>query len=282
MEIFKKIMDSQLFWITIELFSIYLVKQLLLKILHAKIKEAASFYKVKRAVNTTAFIIALILLFYILSKSNESITTFLGLFSAGVALAMKDILLNIAGWIYIFIRQPFVVGDRVEIAGHKGDVIDQNLFKFRIIEVGNWVHADQSTGRIIHIPNAKIFTDPMASYTLGFDYIWEEIRVMVTFESDWRKTKSILIDILNDISEDLTEDLRKQIKNASKKYLIYYNNLTPIVYTQVVDSGVQFSLRFICEPKKRRILNEKIWEAILDAFEKEGNIDIAYPTMRRT
>lgn len=282
MEIFKKLIDSQLFWITIELLSIYIIKQLLLQILHAKIKEAASFYKVKRVINTTAFIIALSLLFYILSKSNESITTFLGLFSAGVALAMKDILLNIAGWIYIFIRQPFVVGDRVEIAGHKGDVIDQNLFKFRIIEVGNWVHADQSTGRIIHIPNSKIFTDPMASYTLGFDYIWEEIRVMVTFESDWRKTKRLLIDILNDISEDLTEDLRKQIKNASKKYLIYYNNLTPIVYTQVVDSGVQFSLRFICEPKKRRILNEKIWEAILDAFEKEADIDIAYPTMRRT
>lgn len=260
---------------------VYTLKQLLLKALHSKIHDVSKFYKTKRLINTFAFLIVLIAVGFTLVGKSTSLTTFIGLFSAGVALAMKDILLNIAGWLYILLRQPFVVGDRIEIDSIKGDVIDQNLFKFRLIEVGNWVHADQSTGRIIHVPNSKIFTHSMANYTLGFDYIWEEIKVLITFESDWQKAKNLLTTLLLNITEDFTEDINKQIKNASKKYMIYYNNLTPIVYTDVKESGVEFSLRFICEPRKRRQFNEKIWESILECFAQEKDIQIAYPTIRR-
>jgi small-conductance mechanosensitive channel len=149
------------------------------------------------------------------------------------------------------------------------------------VEVGNWVHAEQSTGRIIHIPNYKIFMDPLANYSLGFEYIWDEIRVMVTFESNWRKAKGILQEIIGKYSEDLEEDVQRRLHETSRKYMIYYNNLTPIVYTDVTDSGVQLTMRYICEPKMRRFTTEKIWEAVLDAFGAEIDIDIAYPTMRR-
>ena len=80
---------------------------------------------------------------------------------------------------------------------HAGDVIDIRLFQFSINEIGNWVDADQSTGRIIHIPNGIVFTEPQANYTAGFQYIWNEIPVLVTFESDWKKAKQILTDIVN-------------------------------------------------------------------------------------
>lgn len=265
----------------IAIVSLYFFKSIALRILHRRIIDPSAFYKVKRTVNTISFLTTLILLAFIWLQTGGSISTYLGLFSAGVALAMKDILLNIAGWIYILARQPFEVGDRIEIGGQKGDVIDQNLFKFRIIEVGNWVHAEQSTGRIIHIPNAWIFTEPLANYTLGFEYIWDEIRVLVTFESNWRKAKGILEEIINHHAEDLVEDVQKEIFEASKKYMIYYNNLTPIVYTDVTESGVQLTMRFICEPKYRRISAERIWEAVLDRFGAEVDVEIAYPTMRR-
>ncbi len=260
---------------------LFVLKSILLSFLHHRISDAMSFYRTKRVVNGISFFIFTLFLMIIWVETGSNFLTFFGLFSAGLALALKDILLNIAGWLYILIRQPFYVGDRIEIAGIKGDVIDQNLFKFRVIEIGNWVHAEQSTGRIIHIPNYKIFTDAMANYSIGFEYIWDEIRVLVTFESDWRRAKDILWEVIRDISDDLVEEVRKEIKETSKKYMVYYNNLTPIVYTEVVDSGVQLTMRYICKPKMRRVNNERIWEAVLERFEKEAHVEIAYPTMRR-
>lgn len=260
----------------------YVVKNIIIRILHNRIENSEAYYRVKRLINGINFFIVSIALIFIWLGAGANFITILGLFSAGVALALKDILLNIAGWLYILVRQPFYVGDRIEISGIKGDVIDQNLFKFRVIEIGNWVKAEQSTGRIIHIPNYKVFTDPLANYSLGFEYIWDEIAVVVTFESDWRKAKRILEKIVNHYAEDISVEMNKQIKEATRKFMIFYKSLTPIVYTDVTDSGVRLTLRFVCKPKERRQSNEIIWEAILDAFNLEEDVDIAYPTMRRT
>lgn len=260
---------------------LYFIKSLLIRTLHKHIESTEIFYKTKRAINGVTFLIVILMIAIIWLDTSSSLMTFLGLFTAGVALALKDILLNIAGWMYIIIRQPFFVGDRIEISGIKGDVIDQNIFKFRVIEIGNWVQAEQSTGRIIHIPNYRIFTDPLANYSLGFEYIWDEISVLIPFEYSWRKGKKICEEVVHQMTDDLSDEVRKQIKEASKKYMIFYKSLTPIVYTDVTESGVRLTMRFICHPKQRRILNEKIWEELLDRFEQDPDVEFGYPTMRR-
>jgi small-conductance mechanosensitive channel len=135
--------------------SIYGVKAVFLRFLHKRINDVTTFYRTKRAVNAIAFFLLIIILATIWLQAGGSMVTYLGLISAGLALALKDILVNLAGWLYILLRQPFVVGDRIEIDGVKGDVIDQNLFKFRVIEIGNWVDAEQSTGRIVHTLTPK-------------------------------------------------------------------------------------------------------------------------------
>jgi small-conductance mechanosensitive channel len=96
-------------------------------------------------------------------------------------------LANLAGWVFIVWRHPFRVGDRVQIGEHAGDVVDLRIFQFSLMEIRNWVEADQSTGKIIHIPNGIIFTSPLANYTHGFNYLWNEIPITITFESDWEK-----------------------------------------------------------------------------------------------
>jgi len=206
--------------------------------------------------------------------------TFLGLLSAGIAIALKDPLVNMVSWAFILIRQPFKVGDRIQIGKVAGDVIDIRLFQFSIMEIGNWVDADQSTGRIVHIPNGIVFTEPQANYTAGFQYIWNEIPVLVTFESDWKKAKSILTDVVNQHGVLLSNEAERQIKEAAKQFLIFYSKLTPIVYTSVKDSGVMLTLRYMCDPRKRRTIEEEIWEDILNRFSKYDDIDLAYPTQR--
>ena len=81
-------------------------------------------------------------------------------------------------------RRPFEVGDRIQVGEHIGDVVDIGAFTFTLLEVGHWVQADQSSGRVIHVPNGVVFDSPVTSYTKGFRYLWDELPVLVTFESN--------------------------------------------------------------------------------------------------
>ena len=270
-KIFKSLIIITVFW---------LIKMLINKVIQKNITDVKSRYHWRKIINAIIVILVIILVGRIWYQGFESIATFLGLLTAGIAIALKDVLANIAGWIYIISRNPFEVGDRIQIGDHAGDVIDQSLFEFSLLEIGNWVEADQSTGRIIHIPNGKIFTLDLANYDKGFKYIWNEIRVVITFESDWQKAKKILLDIADKKSENITSPVERQIKRAARKFLIYYKHLTPIVYTDVKDHGVQLTIRHLCETRKRRGYTEAIWEDILTEFAKHKDIDFAYPTTR--
>jgi small-conductance mechanosensitive channel len=208
----------------------------------------------------------------------DSISTYLGLLSAGLAVALQTPIVNFVGWIFLISRRPFEVGDRIEIDGNRGDIVDMRIFNFTMMEIGNWVDADQSTGRIIHVPNGKVFTESIANYNKGFDYIWDEIPILLTFESDWKKAKSILERIAQ--QHELDDEAVERVRQAAERYLIFYQKLTPIVYTSVKDSGVLLTIRYLTQPRKRRTTQEKIWESILDAFFAESAIDFAYPTTR--
>jgi small-conductance mechanosensitive channel len=213
-------------------------------------------------------------------KAIGEFGTFLGLLTAGIAIAMKDPLTNMAGWVFILTRKPFALGDRIQIGNHAGDVIDIRLFQFTLLEIGNWVDADQSTGRIIHVPNGTIFTQTQANYSAGFKFIWNEMPILVTFESNWSKAKEILDRIVREHGEKLSAEAEKRVLEASKKYMIFYQYLTPIVYTSVRDSGILLTMRYICDARRRRATEHEIWEDVLAAFAQHKDIEFAYPTQR--
>lgn len=208
------------------------------------------------------------------------LVAYIGIVSAGLAIALKDPITNLAGWLFISIRKPFAVGDRIEINNTQGDVIDQRPFAFSVVEIGNWVDADQSTGRIIHIPNGWSFIYAIANYTQGFNFIWNEIPVLITFESDWQTAKELLGEIAKKHSVIKSEHAAQQVRRAANKYLIHFEHLTPIVWTDVKASGVMLTMRYLCEPRRRRGTASEIWEDILHEFAKHADIDLAYPTQR--
>jgi len=210
----------------------------------------------------------------------SGLVAYFGLLSAGVAVALGDLLTNFAGWIFLSTCKPFAVGDRIQIGEHSGDVIDIRLLQFTIIEIGNWVDADQSTGRIIHLPNGWVFKQPQANYTQGFNFIWNEVPVTVTFESNWQDAKQILTEIAERHSAIQTERAAQEVRKAARKYMILFSQLTPIVWTSVIDIGVTLTIRYLCDPRKRRSTAECIWEEILKSFAKRDDIDFAYPTVR--
>jgi small-conductance mechanosensitive channel len=193
---------------------------------------------------------------------GDGLTTYLGLVSAGIAISLKDPLTNLVGWAFILWRRPFRVGDRIQIGEKAGDVIDVRIFQFSLMEIGNWVQADQSTGRIIHIPNGLVFTQPLSNYSSGFKYIWNEIPVTITFESKWEKAKNILLQIAARHNVE-PEDLQGQKKAADEEYYLFYTHLTATVYTRVVGHGVELTIRYLCDPRQRRGSAQAIWEDVL-------------------
>ena len=257
-----------------------IVKWITVGVLSRRLADVKEKYYWIRAAKYVISTLNIILLFFVWGSEFQSLATFIGLISAALTIALKDLFINMAGWIFILMRKPFQLGDRIQVGEHRGDVIDIRVFQFTINEIGNWVDADQSTGRIIHIPNGKVFTEPQANFSQGFSHIWHEINVLLTFESNWQKAKEILTEIVNEQASSLTKEAKKTLIEASKKYMIIYKQLTPIVYTKVKESGVQLSMRFLITPQRRRGAEEAIWEDVLKAFAKNEDINLAYPTQR--
>jgi len=260
---------------------LWLGRSLILRTALRRTEDVHERYRWRKISGYIAFFIGFVAVVRLWFPGLQSLATMIGIISAGVAVALKDPLVSLAGWVFIMWRRPFSVGDRIQVGNDvRGDVIDQRIFQFSLMEIGNWVHADQSTGRVIHIPNGRVFTDVIANYSRGFKYIWDEVAVLLTFESDWEKAKGILDEIAGHNAQDLSRAAAERIKEASKKWMIFYTKLTPIVYTSVEDSGVLLTMRYLTEPQERRGRMQAIWEDVLRAFAQHEDIDFAYPTQR--
>jgi len=259
---------------------LWVVHRVLLRSAVQRIRILQRRYQWQKALGYSFTVLGMLIVSLVWIEDVRSAATYFGLVSAGIAIALKDPLTNIVGWGFILWRKPFQVGDRIEIGPYAGDVVDQRVFLFSMMEIGNWVSADQSTGRILHIPNGIIFSHAVANFTHGPRYIWNEIPILVTFESDWEKAKSILQEIADryDVSQD--GEAAIEFEAATRKFLLKYDKLTPIVYTNVLDSGVQLTIRYLCRPRQRRTSVQVLWEDILREFKTHADIDLAYPTTR--
>jgi len=259
---------------------LFVARALTLRAIHRRFEEAWVGYRARKVATYTATVLGIAILAWIWIDAFNDLPTFLGLVSAGVAIALADVLKNLAGWIYILSRRPFRVGDRIEIDGTKGDVVDVRLFRFSVMEVGNWVESNQSTGRLIHIPNGILFTNQVANYTEGFEYIWDEIPVLVTFESDRQRARGIIEGALREHAPDVETTAGARIRETARSYHIKIGALTPIVYLSVQDSGVLLTCRYLVNARQQRDVAQSIWTTILDGIDTDASVELAYPTVR--
>jgi len=257
-----------------------LFRSFVMRLIRRHVTDVAKRYRWSRGLTTAIGALIVVFLVSTWFSNLESLATFAGILGAGLAVAMHDTVANIAGFLFIAFRRPFEVGDRIEIDGTAGDVIDIRVLQFSMMEIGNWVDADQSTGRIMHVPNGKVLKERTASFTKGFEYIWHEVPVMVTFESNWKAAKGILEEIIGTEASVVEEEVARQVRRAASRYLIYAGKMTPIVYTTVRNSGVLLTIRYLTKPKTRRGTEQQIWEKILERFAQRDDIDLAYPTVR--
>lgn len=240
-----------------------------------KIKTSRKVFLFNKNISILINIISLIVLFIIWEPHLKNIITLISFISAGLTIAIRDIILNLFAGIFINARKPFKLEDRISIDGVIGDVVVINALSFKILEVKDRENGEQSSGLIINIPNSFVFSKSLKNYNTAFKYIWEEITVKIPLDADVEKNKKELLEIVenNEIVASIPKKMNKEIHDASLDYRIYYNHLTPIIYTKVVDSHIELTARFLVHPKKSRIVEDDVWTKILKKF-KENKIDL--------
>ncbi len=272
-----------IFWTVVVVASWLFVRAKIITPISRRFENPARRYSFRKVSSGIATALAVVLVIGIwVDTGGRDVLGFFALISAGLAIALADPITNLAGWLFILVREPFHVRDRIEIGDEiKGDVIDIRMFMFSLLEVGNWVDAEQSTGRIVHIPNNVVFKKHIANYTQGFQYIWNEIPIIVTFESNWENAHQILTGIIEAQSADAAASAQRQVHETSTRFMVYYRRFTPIVWVSVGDIGVKLTMRYLCDARRRRSTEHLIWQDVLRAFAACDDIDFAYPTERR-
>src|SRR5438132_7096704 len=208
-------LETKLLITAVSIALLWALNRIVLGLAYRRVTDPWARYRWRKAVTYTTLAVGVILVGRTWFAGMQALATFFGLLSAGLAIALKDPVANLAAWAYIVWRHPFEVGERIQIGAHAGDVIDLRLFQFTLNEIGNWVDADQSTGRIIHIPNGRELTEVIANYSEGFQYIWNEIPVLLSFESDWEKAKQLLLAIVRRDAEEIARAAEHSVRETT-------------------------------------------------------------------
>jgi len=232
-----------------------------------------------RLVLIVAVAVAILFLWARLFK-NEG--TFFGLLGAGLAVAMKEPLLSIAGRLSIWLGHIFRVGDRIEFQGMGGDVISVGVFYTRMLEIGNWIHGDQATGRIVQFPNSAVYQNSVYNYTQNFSFIWDELALPVTYASDVPAARDILVKTGEEYTRDFLSNAKGELDQLRSEYLLPDLNLKPTVYMRVTSNYIELTMRYLVDPRKRRPASSWLYERIFDRVRANDKISIGSDTMDLT
>lgn len=244
-----------------------IIKRILTRLLLIK-KDNKTEYQQKKLINFLITTFTILLLIVLWMPYIKNILTFISFISAAMTIALREFIYNLFSGIYIRVRKPFSVEDRIEIDETRGDVININMLNFEILEVSEKDHYNgQSTGIIVTIPNSMIFTKPLKNFNKIFKYIWNEMTIKIPLEENVSEAKRVIYKIVNnnEIVNKIPTKMQKQIDNLSPNYRIYYNKYEPIIYTKVDGEVIELTVRYLIHPKKVRYVESTIWEQILKA-----------------
>lgn len=254
--------------------------QLFRRYLRKHISDASARYKSQKGVEILGYIIIFFLSIFYFTGNIKDFTLAIGLFSAGVALTLQELFLSIAGSIYIFLVKVYKPGDRIEINGIKGDIIDIDSIYTTMMEIGQWVSSDNYSGRIVKLSNAFVFKGPIYNYSQDFPFIWDEFNLPIRYGSDIELAKSIVIKIASKTLSEYTAQSKSQWKDIVNKYYIEDALIDPTLAIKLTDNWVQFNLRYIVDYKKRRstmhLLNDKIRKEVAKT---KGRVTLASSTL---
>jgi small-conductance mechanosensitive channel len=236
------------------------------RLLKKKLQDNSLKYKAQKGVEVIGYILVVLITITYFTGSIKDFGLAIGLLTAGITITLQELILSIAGSFYIFFVKVYKPGDRIEINGIKGDVIDVDSVYTTMMEIGEWISSDNYSGRIVKLSNAFVFKGPVYNYSQDFPFVWDEFNLPIRYGSDMELAKSIVISVAQEILSEYVKDSFSQWKEVVEKYYIEDSQVDPTLAITMTDNWMQFNLRYIVDYKKRRntkhILNEEIGKRI--------------------
>lgn len=237
--------------------------------------EGRKEYIINQAVQIILNILEVVFLLVIWNEYIQSLMTLISVTSAAMTIALRELILNFFCGIYIKMKKPFQVEDRIEVKDIKGDVMNISSLNFEVLEISTKEEHGQSTGVIVTFPNSIVFSEPVRNLNKGFKYIWDELTVKVPMDCDLVKNKQELYKIVNNIEiiKNIPKKMKAQINDINTTNRVYFNKYDPTIYTKIVDNHIELTIRYLMHPKKGRFVESVIWNKILEGY-KDKKIDL--------
>lgn len=255
---------------------IYLVLNIIIgEGISGRIKDAKAKYSLRKTITILSIASALLVLAIIWVEDSTALVVSYGIIGAGVAISLQDVFKNFAGGLIILTSGVYRVGDRVEIQNLIGDVIDIGIMYTTLLEIRQWVNGDQATGRLVSIPNGMVITSSTYNFTRDHRYLWDEIMIPVTYDSDWRIAKDSFLKILHDQTNSFQEGAQGDIDRIGEKYYLPAQDIEPNIYIVPTDNWIALHLRYVVPVRERRLVRDKINREIIELIERVGGIRVA-------
>lgn len=246
--------------------------------------DAQQRYNARRIVRAVGWFVLVLGLIVIWQPLGGNLAPTLGLTTAGLAFAMQEAIGAIAGWFNITFGSIFQVGDRIQMAGVQGDVIDISLLKTRLMEIGDeteatWVGGRQYTGRVVTVSNKATFTDPVYNYSSYFEYIWEEIEVAVPHHADWRRASEVLEEEAR--RQASAEGANEAMADVRRRFPVPDTELEPRVFASADETYMRLAVRFVVPIRSARSVKDDIIRRIHRRLEDAGVEVVATQVIQR-
>ena len=240
-------------------------------------------YRAGKVVRFFGYVLIVLLGIISFTGKVHYFTITIGIMSAGLAFALQEVILSVAGWITIFSANMYKPGDRIEINKVKGDVIDISITKTTLMEIGEWVNSDNYTGRIVQVSNAFVFKGAVYNYSADFPFVWDELTIPVHYSSDLKYANEVLQSSANEVLSEYANYAKQHWKKMINKYLIENANVDPTVALRLTDNWAEFSIRYVVDYKQRRSTRDRLSKAIYKAIlDSDGKLSIGSATIELT
>ncbi|MBP3952936.1 mechanosensitive ion channel family protein [Bacillus suaedae] len=240
------------------------------------VKDHDNRYKTRKMINIIGYVIAFIFIAIVYSDQLGGVTVVLGFASAGIAFALQEVIISIAGWISILVGNIFKTGDRVKMGGVKGDVIDLGVLRTTIMEMNEWVDGDLYNGRIVRVANSFVFKEPVYNYSNDFPFLWDEIKISIKYGSNYQVTKNLIRNVGEEVTGEYANKAREHWHEMVRKFLIEDAVTKPIVSVVAEERFVEYTLRYVTHYRSRRTTKDLLYSRILEEIDNSPeNIEFA-------
>lgn len=277
---FPEIYILNTFYTILALGIVYIIfKVIIEEVVVKRIKETKTKYSFRKIVSLLYILAFLFVLTVIWIEQPETLFVAYGVVAAGIAIALQDLFKSLAGGIIIYVNRLYSVGDRIEIQKIVGDVVDIHILYTTILEIQGWIEGDQATGRLAIVPNSYVLSNTVYNFTKDHNFIWDEIMIPITYDSDWKEAYNKILGIVKDVTKQITEQAAEEIEHLEEIYYMSKRVVEPNIFLKLTDNWITFNIRYVTDVRKRRLLRHKLSQTILEEIQKSENIKIASVTL---